>query len=107
MPTQEELLGGILETAREQLRWQRAAVLPEVRKTIEKALTTTQYRQAYEMCDGMTTNTEIAAAVGASKSSLTSWTQRWRDLGIAHEADKGIQHLVSLSALGLPLEVAE
>lgn len=107
MPTQEELLGELLETAREQLRWQRAAVLPEVRKTIEKALTTTQLRRVYEMCDGKTTNSDIAAAVGASPASLTNWTRRWRDLGIAYEGDKGNRHLVSLSALGIPIDVVE
>jgi hypothetical protein len=74
MPTTEELLGELVETAREQLRWQRASVLPEVRKTIERTLTSTQLRRAYEMCDGETQGSDIAAAVGTSPQSISAWT---------------------------------
>lgn len=105
MATTEELLAEIL-------RWQRAAVLPEVRKTIESALTaktadaTKKLRTAYEMCDGTKPGSEIAAALGVSNQSISNWTRRWRELGIAHETDdRRIRHLVSLEALGLALEV--
>lgn len=99
MASTEELLT-------EMLRWQRAAVLPEVRKTIEGALTTTQLRRAFEMCDGTKKGSEIASAVGASNASISNWTRRWRDVGIAYETDdRRIRHLVSLEALGLPVEV--
>jgi biotin operon repressor len=104
MATTEELLAEIM-------RWQRAAVLPEVRKTIESALTaktadaTKKLRTAYEMCDGTRPGSEIAAALGVSNQSISNWTRRWRELGIAHETDdRRIRHLVSLDALGLPLE---
>jgi hypothetical protein len=104
--TTEDLLLELLGTAQEQLRWLRASVLPDVRATIETTLRTTQLRRAYEMCDGQTTSREIAAAVGASPASLSNWTRRWRDLGIAYETAGGaIKHLVSLGALGIPLEV--
>jgi hypothetical protein len=106
MASPEELLRELLDTAQEQLRWQRAAVLPEVRRTIENTLTTTQLRRAYEMCDGVTQSADIAKAVGTSKPSMSGWTRRWRDLGIAYEVEgRRIKHLTSLSALGLPLEV--
>lgn len=106
MATTDELLAQLLATAEEQLRWQRAAVLPEVRKTIEQALTTTQLRRAFEMCDGTKASADIAKAVGTSKQSMSGWTRRWRDLGIAYEVDgRRIRHLTSLGALGLPLEV--
>jgi hypothetical protein len=106
MPTTEESLAQLVEVANEQLRWLRASVLPDVRRTIETALSTTQLRRAYEMCDGNTMNKDIASAVNASKSSLTNWTRRWRDLGIAYETEEGpIKHLVSLGALGIPVEV--
>jgi hypothetical protein len=108
VPTAEELLGELVETAREQLRWQRAAVLPEVRKTIERTLTTTQLRRAYELCDGKTQGSDIAAAVGTSPQSISAWTRRWRDLGIAYEADsRRTRHLVSLSTLGIPIDAGE
>jgi len=106
MATTDELLTDLLATANEQLRWFKASVLPGVRSTVESSLGTTQLRRAYEMCDGAKTNKDIATAVGASASSLSNWTRRWRDLGIAYETPDGrIQHLVSLAALGLLLEV--
>jgi hypothetical protein len=108
VPTTDELLAELLETSNEQLRWQRAAFIPEVRRTIEGALTTTQLRRAYEMCDGDTAGTAIAAAVGASQASISGWMKRWRDLGIAHEVEgRRTKHLVSLSSLGIPVEVPE
>jgi hypothetical protein len=101
----EALLAEILCVAEEHLRWQRAAVLPEVRRTIEQALTSTRLRRAYELCDGNHTYREIGSEVGASAGSVTNWTRRWRDLGIAYETSEGrIHHLVSLEALGLPVE---
>lgn len=108
MPTTDELLAELLETSKEQLRWQRAAFIPEVRKTIERALTTTQLRRAYEMCDGETAGTEIATAVGTSQPSISGWMKRWRDLGIAYEVEgRRTEHLMSLSSLGIPIEVPE
>jgi CRP-like cAMP-binding protein len=105
MASTDELLAELLATAQEQLRWQRAAVLPEVRKTIEATVTTTQLRRAYEMCDGTKSGTEIANAVGTSQQTVSRWAQRWRDLGIAYDVGGRVKHLTSLSALGLPLEV--
>jgi hypothetical protein len=106
MATTEELLVKLVETTQEQLRWQRAYVLPEVRKTIELALTTTQLRRAYEMCDGTRPSVDIATAVGVSKQGFSGWTRRWRDLGIASEVEgRRIKHLTSLASLGLPVDL--
>ena len=106
MPTSEELLAKLVEIAQEQLRWHRAYALPEVRKTIELALPTTQVRRAYEMCDGTKQSVDIAKAVGASKASMSGWTKRWRDSGIAFEVEgRRIQHLTSLASLGLRVEL--
>jgi hypothetical protein len=106
MPTTDELLAELLAVAQEQLRWQRAAVLPDVRKTIETALTTTQLRRAFEMCDGSTASGDIAKAVGTSPQSMSGWTRRWRDLGIAYEVEgRRVKHLMTLAALGLPIEI--
>jgi TnpA family transposase len=108
MSSSDELLVEMLATAREHLRWQRAAVLPDVRKTIEDTLTTTQLRRAFEMCDGTTASADIAKVVGASKASMSEWTRRWRDLGIAYEVEgRRIRHLTSLSALGLSVEIGD
>jgi hypothetical protein len=106
MALDDEFLARIATAVEESLRWQRAAVLPEVRQTIERALITSQLRQAYELCDGSHTGAEIANAVGASPASISGWSRKWRDLGIAHETkDRKIQHLVSLDALGMTIKL--
>ena len=103
-----ELLAELLEVAREQVRWQKASVLPQVRKTIADALTSTKLRRAFEMCDGQTGSNEIAKAVGVSPASMSGWTRRWRDLGIAYEVDgRRIMHLTTLASLGLPIELED
>jgi hypothetical protein len=108
MATSEELLSRLVVVAEDQLRWQRAAVLPEVRRTIEQTLTTKQLREAYEMCDGESQSSDIARKVGTSKQNFSNWTRRWRDLGIAYETDtRRIKHLASLKSLGLAIEVDE
>lgn len=106
--TAEEVLRRLVAIAEDQLRWQKVAVLPQLRDTIERTLTTNQLRQAYEFCDGTTSGTEIAALVNASKASVSGWTRRWRDLGIAFETDARMtQHLVSLRSLGIDLTLPE
>jgi hypothetical protein len=107
-PSVESLLAELIAVSQEELRWHRAAVMPQVRKTIEETLATTQMRKAYELCDGEHTFRDIATSVGAGLSTLSRWTRRWRDLGIAFERPDGrIEHLVSLDALGLPSELGD
>ncbi len=102
----EDVLGKQLEVAEEQLRWLRAAALPQVRETIEAALTKTEMRRAFELCDGNHTGAQVAKAAGVSPQSISNWTKRWRNLGIAYEIEGGaIRHLVSLESLEIPLEV--
>jgi hypothetical protein len=104
----EEQLAKLVAIAEDQLRWQRAAVLPDVRKTIEQTLSTTQLRKAYELCDGQKQGNDIAKAVKTSPQSLSVWTKRWRDIGIAYEVDgKRTRHLATLASLGLPVEIDE
>jgi hypothetical protein len=108
MATTEELLARLIEVAEDQLRWQRAAVLPDVRRTIEQTLNTTQLREAYELCDGETAAGDIAKKVKTSPTSLSEWTKRWRDLGIAYEVEgKRTKHLATLKSLGLPVKLED
>jgi transposase-like protein len=102
----DEFLAELVALTREQLRWQRASVLPQVRRTIEEALSSTKLRRAFEMCDGRTASNDIAKSVGVSPQALSGWTRRWRDLGIAFEVDgRRVQHLTSLATLGLPTQL--
>jgi hypothetical protein len=101
----EDILIELLATAREQQRWQRAAVLPGVRQTVAETLRSTEQRKAFEMCDGETPNKKIAGAIGKSEATISRWASSWRDAGIAYETEKGTRHLVSLDTLALPLEV--
>jgi hypothetical protein len=104
----QDALTQLVALVEEQLRWHKAAAMPQVRATIEAALTTTQLRRAYELCDGKRTFDQIAKEVGASQGSISNWTRRWRDMGIAFDRPDGrVQHLTTLAALGIPLEVSE
>lgn len=72
----------------------------------------TRMRRAYELLDGKRKSSDIADTVGTSKGNMSGWTRVWRDLGIAYDTTnpdghRRIKHLVSLEALGLPLELEE
>jgi hypothetical protein len=103
----DELLQRLIAISEEQLRWQKAAVMPQVRRTIEESLSKTTWRKAYELFDGSRTYEQVGKEIGGTgKSTVASWTRRWRDLGIAYEDSNGrIVHLASLESLGIPLEV--
>jgi transposase-like protein len=104
VPSSDSLIE-LLAVAREQLRWQQAASIPAVKRSLVDVLETTQMRRAYELCDGSRTFREIAAAVGVSLSTIASWTRRWREAGLAYEDGAGrLRHLVGLDALGVPVE---
>lgn len=112
MSTSEDLLGELLATAQDQLRWTRAAVLPDVKRTIEQTLNSTEQRRAYEALDGTKAGAEVAEEVGVSEASVSGWSRRWRDLGIAYtfKGETGrarTKHLVSLEDLGVPIEADE
>lgn len=107
----EDVLGKQLEVAEEQLRWLRAAAIPSVRETVAAVLTATKQRQAFELCDGKRTSTEVAAKAKVPKTTLSRWTGQWRHLGIANEVSTPngtrIKHLISLEALGLDLKAKD
>jgi predicted DNA-binding protein (UPF0251 family) len=108
LPSLEEMEARRLKVAEEQLHWMRAAAIPQVRHTVDAALTSSKERKAFELCDGNRTSTEVGRAVGVPKTTLSGWTRKWRNLGIAYEVDeRKIRHLTSLAALELALEVKE
>jgi hypothetical protein len=95
----------LLAVAEEQLRWLRAAALPQVKETVDSALPKTEMRKAFELANGTKTGAQLAEAVGVSPQSISNWTKRWRNLGIAYEnADGAVCHLISLESLELSLE---
>jgi len=63
-------------------------------------------RDAYEMCDGHNPSADIAKSVRTSPQSLSGWTRRWRDVGIAYEVSgRRVKHLASLKSLEIPQKV--
>jgi hypothetical protein len=101
-----ELMVELVEVAREQLRWQRASTIPSVRAALDEALTTTAMRRAYELCDGSRTFRDISKEAGVAIGTLSGWSRRWREQGLAYEESGGrLRHLIGLEALGLPIEI--
>ena len=102
----DDALRELLLVAQEQLRWQQAATLPAVREALLSALTTTDMRQVYELCDGERTFRQIATAAGVALSTVSAWTRRWREAALVHETDAGrMKQLVSLDAIGISPQV--
>ncbi|MDQ4144177.1 MAG: hypothetical protein M3198_10635 [Actinomycetota bacterium] len=112
VPSVEDSLVRLVAVAEDQLRWQRAAVLPQVRQTIAQTLNTKRLRKAYEMLDGAHLGKDVAKATDVSEATLSRWARRWRNLGIAYEyvdedGVKRTKHLISLEDLELPIDVGE
>lgn len=99
-------LAELVGIVREQLLWQRAASIPAVKAALGDTLQTTKMRKAYDLCDGEHTFRQIAAALGVSLGTVSGWSKKWRESGLAFEDSTGrMRHLISLGALGLPVEV--
>ena len=99
-------LSELVDIAREQLLWQRAASIPVIKAALDETLQTTKMRKAYDLCDGEHTFRQIATAVGVSLGTVSGWSKKWRESGLAFEDSTGrVRHLIGLGALGLPVEV--
>lgn len=105
MNASEDLLEQLLAVSQDQLRWQRAAVLPRVRETIDRTLATGKQRRAYQLLDGTRESKAVCQALEVPKGTLSGWTTKWRNVGIAFNNEEGhVQHLISLDALDLDLD---
>lgn len=66
-------------------------------------LQTDDQRAVFEACNGKRLGKDIAQATGVSPASVSTWSKRWRELGLVIENDLGfLQHQFSLSSLGIP-----
>lgn len=102
----EDALNELVSIAKQQLRWQQAATLPDIKEALSAALVTTEMRKVYEACDGKRSFREIADATGVPQATVGRWTQNWREVALLFEADSGrMEHLVSLESIGLPVAV--
>lgn len=85
----EDALNQLVSIAKQQLRWQQAATLSDVKEGIASALPTTEMRKVYEACDGSRSFREIADATGVPQATIGRWTQGWREVALLFEADSG------------------
>src|SRR5438067_2496704 len=93
MATTEELLTELVAVSREQLQWNRAAALPQARETVDGALTRTQLRRAYELCDGTRNQAEVYELLDGKgiETSLMSVSRNLPKM----QTERGIVELVS------------
>jgi hypothetical protein len=75
-------LGRLVAVAEEQLQWQCAVAPPQARETIERALTTTQLRRAYELLNGEHRNIDVAKSVETSEASVNQWSSAGATWGL-------------------------
>jgi hypothetical protein len=96
----------VLGELREQTRWLRLLGLQALRPLLASALTNDKQRAAYEYSDGKRGTREVAKAAGVGAGTVSRWWSDWLAIGICSEVPGSsgrAQHLVALSALGLPL----
>jgi hypothetical protein len=104
--TDGETLEALLEEVRTTNQLLRVLVQPSLQAALEATLTRSAQREAYELSDGTRGTREIAQEVGASVGSISNWWRAWRAAGLASETAGGrVQHVLALSALGIPLQV--
>lgn len=102
----QESLDRLVAIAEEQLRWTRVSAIPNLKQTIEKTLTTTKHRQTYELCNGTRTLRDIANGGNVSLGTASGWTTSWRNAGLLYDTPKGVQRIVSLRDLDIPVKVS-
>lgn len=92
----------------EMLLWVKAAVIPGVKDRLDKTLTTTPERRAYDAADGTKANKDLATIAGKSAPLVSAWSKKWRQRGLASLTANGkLKHLQSLEAFGLEIEVGD
>lgn len=90
------------------LLWVKAAIIPNVKDRLDKALTTEAERRAYDAADGEKSNRELATLVGKSPQLVSVWSKKWRQGGLASlTIDGRLRHLQSLEAFGLGIDLDE
>lgn len=79
----------------------------QTRGLCQEVLATREQRVAYEACDGTKAGRDIATVAGVSPASVSTWSKRWRELGLVIEnSDRFLKHQFSLNSLGIPLDPA-
>jgi hypothetical protein len=101
--------GAMLAELREQTKWLRLLGFQALRPILEVTLRTDKQKLVYEYSDGLRASREVARLAGVGAGSVVRMWSDWLAAGICVEAVNTTgraQHLVSLSALGIPLPVA-
>ena len=87
--TTETTADPILLELREQTAWLRLMVRSAVLPVMKDELKDPKARAAYVLSDGSRTTREVAAEVGAGKSSVARWWARWTRLALAVQQEDG------------------
>jgi hypothetical protein len=99
----EQVIQRIAAALEEQARWQRLIGLRVGREVLIGALGSDQLRLAYSLCDGEHTLRQIASEVGVALGTVSNWTRKWRDLGVAYENANGrMCYLIPHESLVVP-----
>ena len=99
------LLQRLVDLQAEAVRLQKAALMPQLRRSAAEILTKTAQRRAFEAFNGRRTLREVQAEVSVPVSTLGRWANGWRQSGLVFDNAEGrVEHLMSLDGLGLAAE---
>lgn len=89
------------ELLREAVRWLRFQSIDKAKSAVAQFLDTDEKKVAFEMADGVTTATAVAAKIGVTSTTIGNWWAAWFSVGIMAEHNDFYKKLFSLSDLGI------
>ena len=95
----------IVELLSEILRWTKIGAL-NLKESLAQELPDDRQRLVYELSDGDRSSTEVANLSGVPQTTISRLWRHWRELGFVDLSPRyqgRVQHLCSLSMLGIPI----
>jgi hypothetical protein len=91
----------IIELLEELVSWARLSAREPLMRVLRDVLQDARHAKAYDLSDGHRSQKEIGEQVGLSQPTISRLWQHWNQLGIVHEKNGRMQHLLKTSELGL------
>lgn len=88
------------ELLEELVAWTRFIARPQLENALRAILKDDRHQVAYELTDGLRTQTDIAKLAGIDQTTVSDLWARWRKAGIVRTRDRKAERLASLSDLG-------
>lgn len=85
MPIDSTQMTEITQLLRELITWAKIQNAPRVKELVQEM--TSQEKVAYELSDGIRTQSEIGKQVGVTQVSISNWWKKWAALGLTSNSE--------------------